>query len=123
MKIEFELPWPPSVNTYWRRKGNIYFISKQGRDFRKKVDEIVKGQRLAHGFIRPLAVDILASPPDKRIRDLDNLLKSIFDSLTHAGVYRDDSQIDQIRIARLPPPRLGRVHITIEEIGGLPGHG
>ncbi|EOT8220808.1 hypothetical protein ACKXL7_005403, partial [Escherichia coli] len=24
-RIEFVLPYPPTVNTYWRRHGNTYF--------------------------------------------------------------------------------------------------
>ncbi|EPE3316173.1 hypothetical protein ACSGB1_005426, partial [Escherichia coli] len=28
MCIEFVLPYPPTVNTYWRRRGSTYFVSK-----------------------------------------------------------------------------------------------
>ena len=31
--------------------------------------------------------------PDKRVRDLDNLLKAPLDALTRAGFWVDDSQI------------------------------
>ncbi|EOC9138795.1 TPA: hypothetical protein ACWXIX_004896, partial [Escherichia coli] len=27
MRIEFVLPYPPTVNTYWRRRGSTYFVS------------------------------------------------------------------------------------------------
>lgn len=47
-----------------------------------------------------LKVDIIAYPPDKRRRDLDNLLKAPQDSLQHAGVFHDDSQIADLRIRR-----------------------
>jgi len=39
-------------------------------------------------------------PPDRRRRDLDNAMKALLDSLEHAGVYDDDSQIDDLRIVR-----------------------
>ncbi|EPA9276581.1 TPA: hypothetical protein ACP2RN_003315, partial [Escherichia coli] len=26
MRIEFVLPYPPTVNTYWRRRGSTYFV-------------------------------------------------------------------------------------------------
>lgn len=38
--------------------------------------------------------------PDRRRRDLDNMPKALFDGLTHAGVWTDDSQIDDLRIVR-----------------------
>lgn len=113
--VEIELPWPPSVNTYWRRNGHIYFISAKGKQYRKDIYGIVQERGVAHRFTERLSVDVLASPPDRRKRDLDNILKSLFDSLTHAGVYEDDSQIDQIRIARLPD-FIGRVYVTIVPI-------
>ena len=31
---EFELPWPPSVNGYWRTFRNRQIISKRGREYR-----------------------------------------------------------------------------------------
>ena len=62
-----------------------------------------------------LSVAILASPPDNKRRDLDNLLKSLLDALQHAGVYKDDNQIDQLQIARMPD-RNGDVHVTVKVI-------
>lgn len=41
-----------------------------------------------------LAVTVTLCPPDNRRRDEDNFAgKALFDSLTHAGVWDDDSQI------------------------------
>ncbi|NBW20709.1 MAG: RusA family crossover junction endodeoxyribonuclease [Caulobacteraceae bacterium] len=51
----------------------------------------------AAGSVR---VVIEAFPPDRRKRDLDNILKSLLDALTHAGVWEDDSQIEDLRIYR-----------------------
>ena len=47
-----------------------------------------------------LSVLINAYPPDRRKRDLDNILKSLLDALQHARVYPDDSQIDRLTIIR-----------------------
>jgi crossover junction endodeoxyribonuclease RusA len=45
-------------------------------------------------------VEIIAAMPDRRRRDLDNIQKAILDALTHAGVWEDDSQVDDIRVFR-----------------------
>ena len=64
-----------------------------------------------------LSVHINVFPPDRRIRDIDNLLKSALDSLTHAGVYLDDSQIDKIAIVRREIDKpAGRIEIIVTEI-------
>lgn len=101
------LPWPPSVNTYWRHptKGKLagrHLISAEGRSYRKAVIAAVLEQfkTFPNPMLEDLSVYISVCPPDKRKRDLDNLLKSIFDSLTHAGVWRDDSQVVKFTVER-----------------------
>ena len=57
-----------------------------------------------------------AFPPDRRRRDLDNLLKPALDALQHAGVYEDDSQVDWLVARRRAPDRpRGHVEIRVEE--------
>jgi len=41
------------------------------------------------------------------------LLKAVFDSLEHAGLYDDDSQIIQFSYHRRGPEKPGRLEITI----------
>lgn len=96
--IEITLPWPPSVNTYWRMFKNRMIISKEGREYRVAVQEQILLQKAAHHLIKPLAVEIEAWRPDNRRRDLDNLLKAVLDALAHSGVYQDDSQIVDLRV-------------------------
>ena len=62
-----------------------------------------------------LYVTITAYQPDNRRRDLDNLPKAILDALQHAGVYEDDSQIDELRIGRGLDKESPRVEVAIEE--------
>ena len=69
------------------------------------------GARLA-GRLR---VTITLNPPDKRRRDIDNFAKAIFDALTHAQVWLDDSQVDDLRIIRGPVMRYGEAIVEIEE--------
>lgn len=96
--INLTLPWPPSVNTYWRMFQNRMIISAKGREYRKAVADQVMIQRGAKHYAGQLRVVIEAWRPDRRKRDLDNLLKAVLDSLTHAGVWCDDGLIVDLRI-------------------------
>lgn len=96
--IEITLPWPPSVNTYWRNFDGRMIISARGREYRETVGDQMTLQKTVKHFKGQLKVEIEAFRPDKRRRDLDNLLKATLDGLAHAGVYEDDSQIVDLRI-------------------------
>jgi Holliday junction resolvase RusA-like endonuclease len=37
-------------------------------------------------------------PPDARRRDIDNYNKALFDALTHAGIWEDDSQVQRMLV-------------------------
>jgi crossover junction endodeoxyribonuclease RusA len=113
--IEMTLPWPPSVNTYWRNFDGRMIISARGRDYRETVGDQMTLQKMVKHFKGQLKVEIEAFRPDKRRRDLDNLLKATLDGLAHAGVYEDDSQIVDLRIYWAPDIG-GMLKIKIEEI-------
>lgn len=96
--ITLTLPWPPSVNKYWRTFQGRMIISAEGRFYRKAVADQVLIQRGAKHYAGKLRVNIEAFRPDNRRRDLDNLLKAVLDGCTHAGVWEDDSNIVDLRI-------------------------
>ena len=79
---------------------------------------IVRQQRLKLNLSGRLAIKIIAEPPDKRRRDLDNILKAPLDALTHAGLLIDDEQFDEINIVRGLPVPGGRLGVKIYEITG-----
>ena len=114
-ELIIELPWPPSVNTYWRSIGpGRVIISKKGREYRESaikncahIDTLLTGR---------LSVKIEAYPPDARKRDLDNLPKAILDALTHADVWLDDSQIDDLQIVRREKVENGSITVIINNI-------
>jgi crossover junction endodeoxyribonuclease RusA len=112
------LPWPPSMNHYWRRVGPRTLISREGRTFRTNVCALLGGggpRRPPAGGRVALAMD--AFPPDRRRRDLDNLLKPTLDALQHGGVYEDDSQVDLLVVRRREADRPhGHVTVRVEAL-------
>jgi len=106
------LPYPPSVNHYWRRRGAAYFIAKEGQQFRARVCELAQDAGLSAPMLGPLGVQILASAPDRRRRDLDNITKALLDALAHAGIYADDSQVSRLELAWMEPGR-GQVSVGV----------
>ncbi|EIF0400323.1 RusA family crossover junction endodeoxyribonuclease, partial [Escherichia coli] len=77
---------------------------------------IVRQQRLKLSLSGRLAIKVIAEPPDKRRRDLDNILKAPLDALTHAEVLIDDEQFDEINIVRGQPVSGGRLGVKIYKI-------
>lgn len=108
--IELTVPWAPSVNDYWRHvfrgknAGRVY-ISEGGKAYREAVRGIyLENRSLLRVPAGILRVEILAFVPDRRRRDLDNQLKAIFDAITYAGMWEDDSLVDDYRIRRARKP-------------------
>lgn len=93
------------------------FCIKSRERYRRAVALIVRQQRLKLSLSGRLAIKIIAEPPDKRRRDLDNILKAPLDALTHAGLLMDDEQFDEINIVRGQPVSGGRLEIRITEVG------
>ena len=91
------LAFPPSVNHYWRHVNGRTLISYKGRAYRQQVLHDVQRSGL-RALTGPIKLEAIVTRPDKRRRDVDNLLKSLLDALDHADVYEDDSQIHDLRI-------------------------
>lgn len=110
-----ELPYPPSINHYWRRVGPRTLISREGRRFRERVLAILAAMHIEPITDR-LAVEIDLYPPDNRRRDVDNVLKGLLDALQHGGVYGDDSQIVRLSIEKQKPIEGGKTIVRIARL-------
>ena len=107
--LDIYLPWPPSINHYYGHralgKRVMQYIGAKGKKYREEVRQSLTRAMLEHckkHFTSDtrLKIDAMVLSPDKRRRDIDNLLKASIDALMHAGVFPDDSQIDDIHIVR-----------------------
>jgi crossover junction endodeoxyribonuclease RusA len=115
-RLEVKLPWPPSVNHYWRARGNRRFISPIAKAWLDEAVLLLRAARVR--FDGPVKVSMLLSPPDRRRRDGDNLEKAVMDALVKAGVIKDDSLWNVPRSHReLLGERKGYVLLVVEEMG------
>lgn len=115
-RIEMDLPFPPSLNHYYRRWGDKTLISRTGRLFRQRICELLATDGIRE-MTGPLRIVIHLYPPDRRRRDIDNSLKALLDALQHGGAYRDDSQIVKLEIEKHEPVPGGKTTIRIQAYG------
>lgn len=85
------------------------YVCQEGLDFREAVKTVAPDEPMTGG----VSVQIVASPPDNRVRDLDNILKCIFDGLQHGGVIKNDSQVKRIVAEWAEPSDGGNVVVSI----------
>ena len=115
--VMLDLPYPPSINRYYRHVGFRTLISREGRTFRKNVCALLGGggpRKPPAGGRIALCMD--AFPPDRRKRDLDNLQKPALDAMQHAGIYEDDSQIDLLLTRRRNVVAGGRLVVEVLDL-------
>lgn len=95
--LRYELPYPPSTN-------GLFFNATKGRRktiaYRNWLDAagwqiVEQGRRSVHG---PVSISVALVKPDKRKRDLDNLMKPILDLLVEMGCIDDDSFVKRISV-------------------------
>ena len=97
------LPFPPSVNNYYgvTCNGKIphKYIKERGRLYREEVIKIIREKGLELHANVPLHVELVLTPPDNRIHDIDNVLKCLFDSLSHANFWVDDKYVRSLSVS------------------------
>ncbi len=113
--IELTLPYPPSVNSTWRAVNGRVILSKRYRDWILEAGRAVAAQLPAQAPLKHYRLWIDATPPDRRARDLDNLIKPTSDLLKRAGVIEDDSKARAIIAmwAVEPPVKPGHLRVRI----------
>ncbi len=113
--VSVQVPWPPSANRYWRKYRGRMVVSEEARKYKDEISILALTWQIKT-FKTRLSLKIFAYPPDRRVRDIDNILKIAIDSLQYAGIYENDGQIDRIYIERGISHPPGYLDIQIEEI-------
>jgi crossover junction endodeoxyribonuclease RusA len=92
-------------------------MSKAGREYKQAVADYVSCNDFPKMGSKRLSISMIVWPRDKRVFDIDNRIKSVLDSLQDAGLFDDDSQVDELSIYRgsqIVPG--GSIKVMIEEI-------
>ena len=110
------LPWPVSVNALYRARGRRVYVSARGKAFKQACGIIFAETKMVYETER-VWLDIEVHPPDNRRRDISNLIKIVEDALPW---FRDDSQVDEIKIKRCEKDHRKKGYIKIK-CGALNG--
>lgn len=121
--FEYDLPFPPTVNSYWKTFRGRTYVAPKGKAYRKRVLEMV--ERVAYTDCYLIAETTFLRP-DHVERDIDNYHKALLDALAAARVYRNDSQIVRNVVewqdwrtvpgGLVDPMGIGGVNIKLEEV-------
>jgi len=101
MSNKLTLPFPPSINHYWKhraigRRASVY-LSSEAIAYREAVKKSIVATKPLE---TRLSVSVQLHAPNRRKYDIDNRIKSLLDALTHCGIWVDDELIDKIEITR-----------------------
>jgi Holliday junction resolvase RusA-like endonuclease len=123
------LPYPPSVNKWWtpvvrynartRQHYAEMILSETARQYHESAGWTVLAQRPKQHcwpYRVPVVLTLTITPPErmnKRVGDLDNLLKGIQDVLVSSGVLLDDVLIRELHVYSRLPQEQGEVLVEI----------
>ncbi len=126
------LPWPPSGNhrngEVWSKRLNrsVKYNTKEYQKYKDDVGAVVWAHFAKRGIkcqsvYAPGKLDIrvTAFPPNRRRYDLDNTRKTLFDALTEANLWDDDSNlvIPNEKWLWLEIVKGGRIAIMVRSLG------
>lgn len=117
--LTLTLPWPPSLNRIYRAVAGRVVLSEAARKYALQVHNALPAGR-PEKLSGRLRVALALCPPAKladKPWDIANREKLLFDCMTHAGVWIDDAQIDELSIVRGVPVGDGVALLQISEIG------
>lgn len=108
------LPWPPGGNRRLIPGRGRWILDPRYRAWKRAAAAYLVGARRVQG---PVSLIVHASPPDRRRRDPDGILKALLDALVDARVIEDDSMavIRRLEVIACDPVAGGSVAIAITQ--------
>ena len=114
---KFILPFPPSINGYWRTFRNRQIISRRGREYREKTITLMKSYGLDKERLSGnLSVKLKLYPPTLRKYDIDNFCKAAFDALSHCEFWNDDEQVSKLSIEKMEKIKGGAIEVYVRRM-------
>jgi len=107
------LPVPKS-NRYIRRKGGKVFKPPRVVNWEVRAIWELREQYKGEPIDWEVSVDIVLILPNRRKRDIDNMLKSLWDVLEKAGVIKNDNLIYEVRTVKKVEKGKEGVYIKIK---------
>lgn len=110
----YTLSYPPSINHYYAVVNGRKILSAKGREYKEIAYYEIKKQKPFNFLNEDVKLKISVFPPDKRKRDLDNILKPVFDAFVCAKVINDDSQIKKLEVQFISVVKSGKLEVIID---------
>lgn len=111
--ISVDLPYPPSANRLWRAVRGRQIKSAEYRAWLLEAQAAITAARVTGSMPGAYHLEIHATRPDWRARDLDNLVKPLSDAIAAAGLVINDSKAVSILAAWSPEPPVKGGAITV----------
>ena len=118
MRVEFMVPFPPSVNRIWRHGSGRTYRSPRYMEWREKAVEAASGLQVGEPYAGPVSVELRLYGPTRRSYDLDNRAKVLCDLLERLGVIENDDQVARLVMLKgeVVKPAGGCV-VVVEAVG------
>jgi crossover junction endodeoxyribonuclease RusA len=112
---DFELPMPPSINTYRACVRNRLITSKKGRDYFAQVAMFIRKFRLDNENIKQRVMICLTIHPKTNHKyDVSNYLKAYEDALVKCNFLEDDHWIEYGYIKKAPKKQGGGLFVSVD---------
>ena len=77
---------------------------------------LLKNQKIKPISAEKLQIELLIYPPDKKRRDIDNVIKVLLDTIQRANIIENDYKIWLLIVRRKEIRKHGEVEFTIKEL-------